>query len=163
MLFRSSWLRNLLIVVIALSTVLVSFPAHAADKYVVNYLKVTDAVPLVLDSQGHTRSFSANELTAGKKLFEQNCLTCHVGGATLPNPSVPLSLKALHGATPPRDTISQLVEFVRKPMLYDGSEESYECREVPESWLSQAEVESLAGFILRAAEVAPGWGDDLGL
>jgi photosystem II cytochrome c550 len=147
---------------ICLSWVMASLPAYAADKYVTNYLKVTDSISLELDHQGNSRLFSAEELSSGKKIFEQSCLTCHVGGATLPNPSVPLSLKALQGAMLPRDTIASLVEFMRAPMLYDGSEESFECRKVPPSWLSQSEVESVAGFILRAAQKAPGWGDSLG-
>jgi len=29
-------------------------------------------------------------------------------------------------------------------MTYDGSEETYWCREVPESWMSQEEVEAAA-------------------
>lgn len=163
MLSRSLWIRGLVISIVCLGLVMISLPAYAADKYIANYLKVTEPIPLVLDDQGNTRLFSPEELTAGKKQFEQSCLTCHVGGATLPNPAVPLSLKALQGASPPRDTIDRLVEFMRNPMLYDGSEESFECRKVPESWLSQNEVESLAGFILRAAQKAPGWGDSLGL
>ncbi|KAM3115273.1 photosystem II cytochrome PsbV2 [Phormidesmis sp. 146-33] len=162
MLSRSSWVRVLSGVMACLSLWMVTLPAYAADKYVTNYLKVIDPVSLELDHQGNSRLFSAEELASGKKVFEQSCLTCHVGGATLPNPKVPLSLKALQGAMPPRDTVASLVEFMRAPMLYDGSEESFECRKVPTSWLSQAEVESVAGFILRAAQKAPGWGDSLG-
>jgi photosystem II cytochrome c550 len=132
----------------------------AVDSYITRYLKVTDPVALEVDGQGQTRLFSAEELSAGKQLFEKNCLNCHVGGTTLPDPTVPLSLASLHGATPPRDTVSGLVTFFRQPMSYDGSEESNWCRQVPESWLSQAQVENLAGFILRAAQTAPGWGTE---
>ncbi|HEY9907276.1 MAG TPA: photosystem II cytochrome PsbV2 [Thermosynechococcaceae cyanobacterium] len=136
-----------------------TLPAQAAvDSYIGRYLHVSDSIPLEVDEQGSTRPFSAAELTTGKQLFERNCLNCHVGGTTLPNPSVSLSLHDLQGATPPRDTIATLVAYLRQPMVYDGSEESDWCRRVPESWLSQAQVESLAGFILRAAQVAPGWG-----
>lgn len=143
-----------------LSLVLVQ-PVHAAaDSYISRYLKVTEPIPLELDEQGTTRPFSPEELSTGKQLFERNCLNCHVGGSTLPDPSVSLSLKDLKGATPRRDTVEGLVAYFRHPMVYDGSEETVWCREVPESWLSQAQVESLAGFILRAAQVAPGWGVD---
>ncbi len=132
----------------------------AVDSYITRYLKVTDPVALEVDGQGQTRLFSAEELSTGKQLFEKNCLNCHVGGTTLPDPTVPLSLVSLHRATPPRDTINGLVSFFRQPMSYDGSEESNWCRQVPESWLSQAQVENLAGFILRAAQTAPGWGTE---
>jgi photosystem II cytochrome c550 len=136
-------------------------PAIAApDPYIAQYLRVLpdQSAPLVLDSQGNTRDFTYNELLAGKGLFEQNCLSCHVGGSTLVSPTVSLSLAALKGATPPRDTIQALVEYMRHPLAYDGSDENYSCREVPESWLSQEEVETIAAFVLRAAQTAKGWG-----
>lgn len=130
------------------------------DGYVSQYLKATQPVSLPVDASGVTRDFTPGELTQGKRLFEENCKNCHVGGATLPNPLVSLSLKDLQGATPPRDTIASLVAFQRLPMTYDGSEESYWCREVPENWLTTEQLEQLAAFVLRAAAVAPGWGTE---
>ncbi len=136
-------------------------PALAAsDAYVTRYLKVTEPVPLELDAQGNTRLFSAEDLSSGKRLFEQSCLNCHVGGTTLPDPTVSLSLTALEGATPPRTSINSLVAYLREPMTYDGSEETFWCRQVPESWMQQDEIENLAAFVLRAAQKAPGWGVD---
>lgn len=129
----------------------------AIDPYVTRYLRVTEPVALNLDHQGNARLFTAAELSKGKALFEKNCLSCHVGGTTLPDPTVPLSLTALAGATPPRDTIAGLVAFIRQPMTYDGTEEAILCQKVPESWLSTADVEAIAGFVLRAAQKAPGW------
>ena len=132
----------------------------AADSYVTRYLKVSEPVAMELDGEGHTRLFSAEDFSAGKQLFEQNCLNCHVGGATLPDPTISLSLTALKGATPPRDDINSLVAYLREPMTYDGSEETFWCRQVPESWMRQGEIENLAAFSLRAAKIAPGWGVD---
>lgn len=136
-------------------------PAQAAlDPYVAQYLKVMpdNPVSLPIDSSGQTREFGYDELVQGKELFGKTCLSCHVGGATLASPGVSLSLKDLQNATPPRDTIQALVAYMRHPLAYDGSDENFYCREVPESWLSQAEVESIAGFVLRAAQKAQGWG-----
>ena len=132
----------------------------AGDSYVTRYLKVSEPVPLELDAQGHTRLFSAEDFSAGKQLFQQNCLNCHVGGATLPDPTISLSLTALEGATPKRSNINALVSYLREPMTYDGSEETFWCRQVPESWMPQTEIENLAAFVLRAAQKAPGWGID---
>jgi photosystem II cytochrome c550 len=162
MLNQKFWLPLLVwTAVIFLPMVMVSLPAQAAvDPYVTRYLRVTEPVPLVVDEQGNTRLFSAEELSNGKLLFEQSCLNCHVGGNTLPDPTVPLSLVALAGATPRRDTIQGLVAYLRHPMTYDGSEESFWCRKVPESWLPTPDVEAIAGFILRAAQNAPGWGTE---
>ncbi len=128
------------------------------DPYINRYLRVTEPIALPLDTSGQTRLFTPEELSTGKQLFERNCLNCHVGGSTLPNPVVSLSLTALAGATPSRDTIAALVAYMRQPMSYDGNEDNVWCREVPPSWLNSQQVESLAGFILRAAQTAPGWG-----
>ncbi len=162
MLHRKIWLYLLVwMAAICLPMMMISLPAQAAvDPYVTHYLKVNEPVPLVLDEQGNTRLFSAEELSSGKSLFEKNCLNCHVGGNTLPDPTVPLSLTALAGASPRRDTIQGLVSYLRHPMTYDGSEESFWCRKVPESWLPTPEVEAIAAFILRAAQAAPGWGTE---
>jgi len=149
----------LAVLIAVLGVFMVSSPALAAkDNYVRQYLKVTEPISLNLDGQGDTAQFSPEDFSAGKELFEANCLNCHVGGATLPDPTISLSLDTLAGATPPRDNINGLVAFLRQPMTYDGSELSFWCREVPESWMPQEQIEKLAAFVLRAAQKAPGWG-----
>ena len=139
-----------------------TLPAFAAniDPYIGRYLHVTEPIALDLDGQGNTRLFSPLELSAGKQLFEANCINCHVGGATLPDPQVSLALKTLKGANPPRDRINALVSFMRQPMTYDGTQETYWCRQLTPNFLSQQQVESLAAFILTAANKAPGWGTE---
>jgi photosystem II cytochrome c550 len=134
--------------------------ANANDPYVLRYLKASEPVSLPLDGQGQFRAFTSADLSVGKRLFEENCKNCHVGGATLPNPLISLSLEDLKGATPPRNTIQGLVAYQREPLTYDGQEFGFGCREVAESWIPTEELEKLAAFVLRAAEVAPGWGID---
>jgi photosystem II cytochrome c550 len=145
---------------LSLSLVAIAQPAEAADAYVLRYL-AREPVALKGDDQGQTRLFSVDDLSQGKQLFLQHCLNCHVGGSTLPNPLVSLTLKDLQGATPPRNNINALVAFSRNPRTYDGTEAADTCRVVPENWLSQLELENLAAFVLRAAEKAPGWGGQL--
>lgn len=155
-------IRLFIVLAVAMVALLQSSPALAAniDPYVVRYLRVTDPIALQLNEQGETRSFSPQDLSVGKELFSSNCMNCHVGGATLPDPQVSLALAKLKEAKPPRDNISNLVTYFRQPMTYDGTEEAFACRQVPESWMSQDEAESLAAFILTAAQKAPGWGAD---
>lgn len=155
--------RLLVLVVVFMVYCSSSLPAQAAkniDPYIARYLHVTQPIALEMDDQGSTRLFSPQELSAGKQLFESNCINCHVGGATLPDPEVSLSLEKLQKAKPPRDRINALVTFMRQPMTYDGSQESYWCRELPPSLLSQQQVETIAAFILTAAQKAPGWGTE---
>lgn len=145
---------------ICLGALTFCLPAQAAiDPYISRYLDAAEPVALPLNDQEQTRSFSAEALSEGIHLFEENCKNCHVGGATLPDPTVSLSLEALQQAVPPRDNINSLVAYLRQPMTYDGSEETFWCRQVSESWMSQTQVENLSAFILRAAQKAPGWGN----
>ncbi len=155
--------RYLSVFLAVISIVMLQSPpalAAAIDPYLVRFLHITEPIALETNGQGETQMFSPQELSRGKQLFETNCLNCHVGGATLPDPSISLSLTKLQGANPPRNNINNLVAYLRQPMTYDGSEETYWCRQVPESWLSKEQVESLAAFVLTAAQKAPGWGSE---
>jgi photosystem II cytochrome c550 len=149
-----------------LGTLLTSFSTaqavsgNANDPYVLRYLKASEPISLPLDGQGQFRTFTSEDLSVGKRLFEENCKNCHVGGATLPNPLVSLSMEDLKGAIPPRNTIQGLVAYQREPRAYDGQDFGFGCREVAESWMPTEELQKLAAFVLRAAEVAPGWGVD---
>lgn len=132
----------------------------AKDPYVLRYLDASEPISLPLDQQGQFIAVTSADLSVGKRLFEENCKNCHVGGSTLPNPLVSLSLEDLKGASPPRNTVQGLVDYQRQPLTYDGKDFGFGCREVTESWMSTEELQKLAAFVLRAAEVAPGWGVD---
>jgi photosystem II cytochrome c550 len=139
----------------------VASPAAALpDPYIAQYLKVQpdEIAVMAKNNSGETQKFNYASLVKGKELFGQNCQSCHVGGATLSRPELPLSLIALQGATPPRTTIDALVNYMRYPLGYDGEDDNYGCREIKQTWLSDPEVEAIAGFVLRAAEKASGWG-----
>jgi photosystem II cytochrome c550 len=152
------WIIGIVVLCVSWLTLEGNALAEAIDAYVAKYLDVADPVALDVDASGTTELFSAQNLSEGKRLFEENCINCHVGGATLPDPTVSLALDALRGATPPRDTVDGIVTFLRQPMTYDGLDETFWCRQVPESWMSDEELANLAAFVLRAAQKAPGWG-----
>jgi photosystem II cytochrome c550 len=158
---KSVCFKWLWITAVVLGSVLIATPfvqAAEIDPYVLRYLKVAEPISLPLNQQGESRLFTAEDLSEGKRFFGENCKSCHVGGATLPNPLASLSLEDLKGATPPRNTILGLVEFQREPLTYDGQDFGFGCRTVSERWIKTEDLEKLAAFILRAAEVAPGWG-----
>ncbi|MBW4645458.1 MAG: photosystem II cytochrome PsbV2 [Goleter apudmare HA4340-LM2] len=150
----------LIMVLVVYDSSTLTAQAANIDPYIGRYLHISEPIALNLDGEGNTRLFSPSELSLGKKLFESNCINCHVGGATLPDPSVSLSLKTLQDANPPRDRINSLVAFMRQPMTYDGSQETYWCRQLSPNLLSLEQVESLAAFVLTAAQKAPGWGTE---
>jgi photosystem II cytochrome c550 len=152
---------KILLIAVFLTIQPIVLPASAIpDPYIAQYLKVQpdEIATIVKNTNGETQDFDYNRLLQGKTLFGQNCQSCHVGGATLSRPELPLSLAALQGATPPRDTLDALVTYMRHPLGYDGEDDNYGCREIKEAWLNNNEVETIAAFVLRAAEKAAGWG-----
>ena len=77
---------------------------------------------VVLDSSGKTIVLTPEQVKRGKRLFNATCGACHVGGITKTNPNVGLDSEALSLATPKRDSINSLVDFLKNPTTYDGLE-----------------------------------------
>jgi photosystem II cytochrome c550 len=103
---------------IILGMLLVSFvasPVHATDLD-----ENTRTVPL--DSSGTTVILTPEQVKRGKRLFNSSCGNCHVGGITKTNPNLGLEPDALSLATPPRDNIDALVDYMKNPTTYDGLE-----------------------------------------
>ena len=77
---------------------------------------------IVKDASGNTIVLSPEQVKRGKRLFNATCGACHVGGMTKPNPNVGLDPEALSLATPRRDNIEALVDYLKNPTSYDGFE-----------------------------------------
>jgi photosystem II cytochrome c550 len=77
---------------------------------------------VVQDSAGKTAVLTPEQVKRGKRLFNATCGACHLGGITKTNPNVGLDPEALSLATPRRDSIDGLVDFLKNPTTYDGLE-----------------------------------------
>jgi photosystem II cytochrome c550 len=77
---------------------------------------------VVKDSSGKTVVLSPEQVKRGKRLFNATCGACHVGGMSKTNPNVGLDPEALSLATPRRDNIDSLVDYLKNPTSYDGLE-----------------------------------------
>ena len=77
---------------------------------------------VVQDSKGSTVVLTPEQVKRGKRLFNATCGACHTGGITKTNPNVGLDPEALSLATPRRDSIEGLVDFLKNPTTYDGQE-----------------------------------------
>jgi photosystem II cytochrome c550 len=77
---------------------------------------------VVKDASGTTVVLSPEQVKRGKRLFNATCGACHVGGVTKTNPNVGLDPEALSLATPRRDNIDALVDYLKNPTSYDGLE-----------------------------------------
>lgn len=77
---------------------------------------------VVKDGSGKTVVLTPEQVKRGKRLFNATCGACHVGGITKTNPNIGLDPEALSLATPRRDNIDGLVDFLKNPTSYDGLE-----------------------------------------
>ena len=77
---------------------------------------------VVKDSSGNTVILTPEQVKRGKRLFNATCGACHVGGMTKTNPNVGLDPEALSLATPRRDSLDALVDYLKNPISYDGIE-----------------------------------------
>lgn len=77
---------------------------------------------VVKDASGKTIVLTPEQVKRGKRLFNATCGACHVGGVSKTNPNVGLDPEALSLATPRRDNIDSLVDYLKNPTSYDGLE-----------------------------------------
>jgi len=77
---------------------------------------------VVKDASGKTIVLTPEQVKRGKRLFNATCGACHVGGISKTNPNVGLDPEALSLATPRRDNIDSLVDYLKNPTSYDGLE-----------------------------------------
>ncbi|KZR85451.1 cytochrome c-550 [Synechococcus sp. BIOS-E4-1] len=109
---RKSLIR-LLIVLPVLAVLSISSPVHAA-------LWDTETLTVPSDPEGTAVTFSEQQVKAGRKVFNTSCGTCHAGGITKTNHNVGLDPETLALATPSRDNIAALVDYMQDPTSYDG-------------------------------------------
>ena len=77
---------------------------------------------IVADESGKTIVLTPEQVKRGKRLFNATCGACHVGGVSKTNPNIGLDLEALSLATPRRDNVAGLVDYLKNPTTYDGLE-----------------------------------------
>ena len=122
---------------------------------------------VTLDSSGNTTVLSPEQVKRGKRLFNATCGACHVGGITKTNPNVGLDPEALSFATPRRDNLNALVDYIKNPTTYDGLESIAEVHPSIESAdiyprmrsLTDDDLYSIAGHIMLSPKIlSEKWG-----
>nr|YP_010185258.1 photosystem II cytochrome c550 [Ishige okamurae]QVJ99602.1 photosystem II cytochrome c550 [Ishige okamurae]WAM64034.1 Photosystem II cytochrome c550 [Ishige okamurae] len=120
-----------------------------------------------VDSTGKTTILTPEQVKRGKRLFNSSCGQCHVGGVTKTNPNLGLDPEALSLATPARDNITGLVDYMKNPTTYDGLESIAEIHPSIKSAdifprmrsLSEDDLVAIAGHILLQPKiVSEKWG-----
>ncbi|MBD2251059.1 photosystem II cytochrome c-550 [Nostoc parmelioides] len=149
--------RRLIGVVVA--TVLLTFQLIVGSATALELDEATRTVPL--NAQGDTVTLSLKQVKEGKRLFQYACAQCHVGGVTKTNQNVGLEPEALALATPKRNNIEGLVDYMKNPTTYDGVEEISEIHPSTKSAdiftamrnLTDKDLESIAGHILLQPKI----------
>lgn len=127
--------------------------------------EATRTIPV--DGGGKTTVLTSEQVKRGKRLFNSSCSQCHVGGITKTNPNLGLDPEALSLATPARDSISGLVDYMKNPTTYDGLESIAEIHPSVKSAdifprmrsLSEDDLFAIAGHILLQPKiVSEKWG-----
>ncbi|MGB3299717.1 MAG: photosystem II cytochrome c-550 [Phormidesmis sp.] len=121
--------------------------------------KTSRTVPL--NSSGEQLTLTTEQFMLGQHKFNSSCAQCHIDGGTKPNPDVDLSTQALALATPARDSISSLIDYLNYPTTYDGLQSLAEFHPsvlnldlFPKMRdLNKEDLEAIAGYILAEPKI----------
>jgi len=150
---------------LAVVTLLFTFQLVVGSATAVELSEATRTVPL--NDKGDTVVLSLKQVKEGKRLFNYACAQCHAGGVTKTNQNVGLEPEALALATPPRNNIEGLVDFMKNPTTYDGEEEIAEYHPSTKSAdiyaamrnLTEDDLVAIAGHVLLQPNiVGEKWG-----
>jgi photosystem II cytochrome c550 len=116
---------------------------------------------VTLNDKGATVTLSLEQVTEGKRLFNYACGQCHVGGITKTDPNVGLDPETLALATPRRDNLESLVDYMHNPTTFDGATSIAELHPSTQSTdifpkmrnLTENDLEAIAGHILLQPKV----------
>ncbi|MEA5619379.1 photosystem II cytochrome c-550 [Cronbergia sp. UHCC 0137] len=147
------------------AAVLLTFQLFVGSAVAVELDEAIRTVPL--NAQGETIVLSLKQIKQGKRLFNDTCAQCHAGGVTKTNQNVGLEPESLALATPNRNNIAGLVDYMKNPTTYDGEVEISELHPSMKSAdiftemrnLTDEDLEAIAGHILLQPKiVGTRWG-----
>jgi photosystem II cytochrome c550 len=130
-------------------------------------VELDDAVRTIPLNGSKTITLTPEQVKRGKRLFIATCSVCHTGGITKTNPNVGLDTEALSLATPTRNTVEGLVDYLKNPTTFDGLESIAEIHPSIKSadifpkmrTLTEDDLVAIAGHILLQPKiVAEKWG-----
>jgi photosystem II cytochrome c550 len=152
-------------IAIFVATVLLTFQFAIGSA---NAVELDEGIRTVqLNEQGDKVVLSLKEVKEGKRLFQFACAQCHAGGVTKTNQNVGLDPESLALATPPRNNIEGLVDYMKNPTSFDGEEEISELHPSLKSAdiftemrnLTDKDLKAIAGHILLQPKiVGQKWG-----
>ena len=130
-------------------------------------IELDDATRTIALNSTKSVTLSPEQVKRGKRLFLSTCSVCHTGGITKTNPNVGLDTEALSLATPTRNTVEGLVDYMKNPTTFDGLESIAEIHPSIKSadifpkmrTLTEDDLFAIAGHVLVQPKiVAEKWG-----
>lgn len=152
-------------ILLAVTTVFFAFQIAVGSVAAVELSADTRTVKA--NDAGETVVLSLEQVQEGKRIFNQTCSKCHTGGVTKTDFNVGLGPVDLAGATPPRDSIAALVDYMHSPMTYDGETDISELHPSTKSAdifpemrnLTDDQLKEIAGHILIQPKIVGAqWG-----
>lgn len=152
-------------ILIAVATVFFAFHIAVGSVAAVELSSEVRTVPL--NESGDTTVLSLEQVQKGKRLFNDSCSQCHAGGETKTDFNVGLSPDDLALATPSRNNIEGLVDYMKHPTTYDGEVDIAELHPSTSSAdifpemrnLTEDDLAAIAGHILLQPKVVGAqWG-----
>ena len=142
------------------ATVLLTFQFFVGNATATELDEATRTV--LLNEKGDTTVLSVKEVKEGKRLFSFACADCHLGGVTKTNQNVGLDPETLALATPPRNNLEGIVDYLKNPTTYDGEIEISELHPSTKSAdiftemrnLTDEQLKEIGGYILTQPKVA---------
>ncbi|HEY9893048.1 MAG TPA: photosystem II cytochrome c-550 [Candidatus Sericytochromatia bacterium] len=146
-------------ILLALATVFFAFQMAVGSVSAVEL--DTDIRTIKTNESGDTTVLTLEQVQKGKRLFNDTCAQCHGGGRTKTDPNIGLSTDVLAGATPPRDSVDALVDYMNNPTTYDGEIEISELHPSTKSAdiypemrnLTDDDLKAIAGHILLQPKI----------
>lgn len=144
---------------LCVATVFFTFQIFVNSAVAVELTKEVRTVPL--NAKGDTVVLSLKQVKQGKRLFNAVCSQCHVGGLTKTDANVGLGQESLALATPRRDNVEGLVDYMKNPTTFDGMVEISELHPSVKSSdifaemrnLTDEDLAAIGGYILIQPKV----------
>ena len=130
-------------------------------------IELDDATRTVALNATKNVTLTPEQTKRGKRLFLNTCSICHTGGITKTNPNVGLDPESLSLASPARNTIEGIVDYLKNPTTFDGLESIAEIHPSIRSadifpkmrTLTEDDLFAIAGHVLVQPKiVAEKWG-----
>jgi photosystem II cytochrome c550 len=144
---------------LAVATMLFAFQTIVTSASAIELDAATRTVKL--NPEGETATLNLKQVNQGRKLFASTCAQCHASGVTKTDFNVSLGPVDLSGATPARDNVVALVDYMHHPTTYDGETEIAELHPSMDSAdiftemknLSEDDMYNIAGHILMQPKI----------